>query len=72
MARVRRRDPAPSYRAPFYPLTPLIFAVTCIYMLYSSLAYTGMGALFGMGALLAGTPLLLFNRRPAPARGAAE
>ena len=70
----RRRDPGRelSYRVPFYPLTPLIFTATCIYMLYSSLAYTGMGALFGMGALLAGTPLLLLGRGAAPVRGAAE
>jgi APA family basic amino acid/polyamine antiporter len=70
----RRRDPERPlpYRVPFYPLTPLIFTATCIYMLYSSLAYTGMGALFGMGALLAGTPLLLLGRGTAPVRGAAE
>jgi len=70
----RRRDPGRrlSYRVPFYPLTPIIFTATCIYMLYSSLAYTGIGALFGAGVLLLGTPLLLLNRGTAPARGAAE
>lgn len=70
----RRRDPGQklSYRVPFYPLTPIIFTATCIYMLYSSLAYTGMGALFGIGALLLGAPLLLLNRNTAPVRGAAE
>lgn len=70
----RKRDPAPghSYRVPFYPLTPIIFTATCVYMLYSSLAYTGTGALFGVGALLLGTPLLLLNRSAASVRGAAE
>jgi len=70
----RRRDPGRtlSYRVPFYPLTPMIFTATCIYMLYSSLAYTGVGALFGAGVLLMGTPLLLLNKGTAPARGAAE
>jgi basic amino acid/polyamine antiporter, APA family len=70
----RRRDPdrVLAYRVPFYPLTPIIFTATCIYMLYSSLAYTGIGALFGMGALLAGTPLLLLVRGTMPVRGAAE
>jgi len=70
----RRRDPDQrrSYRVPLYPLTPIIFTATCIYMLYSSLAYTGTGALFGIGALLLGTPLLLLNRNAAPVRGAAE
>jgi amino acid transporter len=70
----RRREPERSfaYRVPFYPITPIIFTATCIYMLYSSLAYTGVGALFGMGALLAGTPLLLLVRGTMPVRGAAE
>ena len=70
----RRRDPGRvlAYRVPFYPLTPILFTATCVYMLYSSLAYTGMGALFGMGALLAGTPLLLLVRATTPVRGAAE
>jgi amino acid transporter len=70
----RRRDPgrALAYRVPFYPLTPIIFTGTCIYMLYSSLVYTGIGALFGMGALLVGTPLLLLVRGETPVRGAAE
>jgi len=70
----RRREPAQtySYRVPFYPLTPIIFTATCLYMLYSSLAYTGIGALFGAGVLLLGTPLLLLNRSAAPVRGAAE
>jgi amino acid transporter len=70
----RRREPGQtfSYRVPFYPLTPIIFTATCIYMLYSSLVYTGIGALFGAGVLLLGTPLLLLNRGAAPARGAAE
>ncbi len=70
----RRREPERSfaYRVPFYPITPIIFTATCIYMLYSSLAYTGKGALFGVGALLLGTPLLLLNRNATVVRGAAE
>jgi basic amino acid/polyamine antiporter, APA family len=70
----RRREPdrTLSYRVPLYPLTPIIFTATCIYMLYSSLAYTGIGAFFGAGVLLLGTPLLLLSRSAAPARGAAE
>ncbi|HKY18098.1 MAG TPA: amino acid permease, partial [Rhizomicrobium sp.] len=55
--RRRRPDRAFSYRVPFYPFTPIIFTATCIYMLYSSLAHTGTGALVGAGVLLMGTPL---------------
>ncbi len=50
------------FRVPLYPFTPLLFCVICIYMLQSSLAYTGIGALLGIGVLLAGIPLLLVKR----------
>ena len=36
------------YRVPLYPVTPLLFCGVCIYMLFSSLAYTGKGALVGV------------------------
>ena len=52
-----------AFRVPFYPVTPLLFCGTCIYMLYSSLAYTGKGALVGVGVLFAGVLLLLLDRR---------
>ncbi len=70
----RRRDPGRvlAYRVPLYPVMPIIFIATCIYMLYSSLAYTGMGALFGIGVLVAGTPLLLLGRSPKPVQDPAE
>jgi amino acid transporter len=61
-----------SYRVPLYPITPLIFIATCLYMLYSSLAYAGSSAWVGAVVLLAGTPLLLLNRNAAPAGEAAE
>ncbi|MFL6621553.1 MAG: APC family permease [Sulfurifustaceae bacterium] len=62
---LRRRDPTRlrPFRVPFYPLTPIIFCATCVYMLYSSLAYTGFGALLGVAVLAAGTPLLFFLDR---------
>jgi amino acid transporter len=50
------------FRVPLYPVTPLIFCVTCVYMLHSSLAYTGSGAVVGVGVLLAGVPLLFVAR----------
>jgi basic amino acid/polyamine antiporter, APA family len=52
-----------SFRVPLYPLPPLIFCITCVYMLHSSLAYTGPGAVVGVGVLLAGAPLLFLARR---------
>jgi basic amino acid/polyamine antiporter, APA family len=50
------------FRVPLYPLTPLLFCITCVYMLHSSLAYTGPGAMVGVGVLLAGVPLLFLAR----------
>ncbi len=51
------------FEVPLYPLTPLVFCLASAYMLWSSLAYTGIGALLGAGVLLAGVPLLWFRRR---------
>ncbi len=51
-----------SFRVPLYPLTPLLFCATCVYMLQASLTYTGIGALVGVVVLLSGVPLLLIGR----------
>ncbi len=53
---LRRRDPGRPrpFRVPFYPLTPLAFCATSGYLVYSSLAYTGLGALVGVGVLATG------------------
>ncbi|WP_242072352.1 hypothetical protein [Microcoleus sp. FACHB-68] len=60
---LRLREPALSrpFRVPFYPLTPALFCLICGYLLYSSLAYTGIGALLGMGVVAAGALILLWN-----------
>lgn len=50
------------FRVPLYPVLPLIFVAVCIYMLYSGLNYTGTGALFGVGVLLVGIPVLMLGR----------
>ncbi|MFB6274210.1 MAG: APC family permease [Salinibacter sp.] len=58
------------FRVPLYPLTPLAFCGACAYMLWSSLAYTDVGALLGVGVLLAGVPLLWLQNARTPASGA--
>lgn len=50
------------FRVPLYPFTPLLFCGVCLYMLYSSLAYTGKGGIIGVVVLLAGLPLLFFAK----------
>jgi len=61
---LRRTEPdvPRPFEVPLYPLTPLAFCLASAYMLWSSLAYTGVGALLGAGVLLAGVPLLWFRR----------
>jgi amino acid transporter len=51
------------FRVPFYPVTPLLFCAICAYMLHASLLYTSMGALVGVGVLLTGVPLILFQKK---------
>ncbi|MDC3960568.1 APC family permease [Polyangium jinanense] len=67
---LRKKDPdaARPFRVPLYPLVPVLFCGVCLHMLRSSLAYTGIGALVGVGVLLAGVPVLLLPR----ARGLAR
>jgi amino acid transporter len=62
---LRRREPEVPrpFRVPAYPLIPLLFCAICGYLLYSSLAYTGIGALVGVAVLVVGVPLLLITRR---------
>lgn len=65
---LRRREPERErpFRVPLYPFTPLLFCASCAYLLYSSLSYTGIGALVGVLVLLAGLPLLWLARRLQP------
>jgi APA family basic amino acid/polyamine antiporter len=61
---LRRRDPARPrpFHVPLYPLTPVAFCVTSGYLVYSSLAYSGLGALVGVGVLLVGVIVLLVGK----------
>ena len=66
--RLREPQRVLPYRVPLYPLTPLVFVLTCVYMLHASLVYTGSSAWIGVAVLLSGVPLLFFqNRSPADA-----
>ncbi|OUL31062.1 amino acid permease [Nostoc sp. RF31YmG] len=60
---LRKREPqiTRSFHVPFYPFTPLLFCAVCGYLLYSSLVYTGIGAVVGVVVVVAGIPLLLWN-----------
>jgi amino acid transporter len=68
---LRLRDPGTPrpFRVPLYPLTPIVFILTCAYLLYSSLAYVKGGAWAGVAVLAVGAVLLAFNLRPAAHAG---
>jgi basic amino acid/polyamine antiporter, APA family len=63
---LRWREPGVKrlFSVPFYPITPIVFCLLCGYLLYSSLTYTGVGAIAGMAVVLAGIPLLFLVRSP--------
>jgi basic amino acid/polyamine antiporter, APA family len=62
---LRRQTPeSPQpFRVPLYPVTPLLFCATCAYMFYSSVTFTGRGAIIGMIIVLAGLPIYLLTAR---------
>jgi APA family basic amino acid/polyamine antiporter len=60
--RSREGSQVTHYRVPLYPITPAILALTCAWMLYSSLAYAGWGSIIGVLILFLGAPLLLLKR----------
>lgn len=61
---LRQREPhcPRPFEVPLYPFTPIIFCLTCGYLLYASLAYTGVGALAGVSVLAVGLPLSFLPR----------
>jgi len=69
---LRARDPGTPrpFKVPLYPVTPIIFVLTCAYLFYSSVAYVKGGAWAGLGVLAVGVVLLaLGSGRRAPAAG---
>lgn len=62
---LRTRDPnrPRPFRVPLYPVLPLLFCLVCGYMLYSSINYTGIGALVGIAVLILGFPVLFFAQK---------
>jgi amino acid transporter len=58
---LRRHEPDVErpFRIPFFPLPPLVFCATCLYMIYSSLDYAGWLVLVGIVPVLAGGLILL-------------
>ncbi|HEY6126478.1 MAG TPA: APC family permease [Steroidobacteraceae bacterium] len=64
---LRRRHPElpRPFRVPLYPWLPLVFVSSCLFVLWSSLAYVRLGALLGVAVLAVGGLVLLGMRRSA-------
>ena len=78
---LRAREPEAErpFRTPLYPLPTLLFCAANAWLLWSSLTYTGWGALVGVGVLAVGALLLPFSggaaraaARSAPASPSAD
>lgn len=61
--RVRDPDRPRPFRVPLYPIVPLLFSAACSYLLYSSLVYTGTGAIVGVVVVALGIPFVLRHRQ---------
>lgn len=59
--RITDSDPE-AFKVPLYPITPILFILVCLYLLYSSVVFTGWGAFVGIGILLLGLPVYYFAR----------
>ncbi len=60
------------FSVPLYPVTPLAFIAVCGFLLYAGLAYTGRGAWVGVGVLLSGLPLLIWQQKKTGGRTAGK
>lgn len=61
--RVRHPELPRPYRVPFFPFLPMIFTLSSAWLLWSSLAYSGVGALVGVACLAVGFLVLLLEER---------
>jgi len=70
--RLRRLQPdrPRPFSVPLYPLTPLLFALSCAGLAWSSVRYAGVGALLGIGVLAAGLPFTRMAGRRLAQQGA--
>ena len=68
---LRKREPAAPrpYRVTGYPLPPLLFAGTCAFLIYKSVAYKPAVAAAALGLLLLGLPLHRWSRSGRGGRG---
>ncbi|MEG5048057.1 amino acid permease [Microcoleus sp. B4-C1] len=59
--RIREPDRLRPFSVPLYPIVPIVFCAICGYLLYSSVVYTGIGAIAGIIVVLLGLPFVRQN-----------
>jgi basic amino acid/polyamine antiporter, APA family len=59
--RLRQPEADRPFRTPLYPVVPLVFMLSCVYMIYSSVSYAGDLALLALIPLAAGVPIYLLS-----------
>ncbi|MDZ7660577.1 APC family permease [Fodinibius sp.] len=55
--RYREETSGDTFKVPLYPLTPILFILCSSYLLYSSIMFTGWGAMVGIAILAVGLPV---------------
>jgi basic amino acid/polyamine antiporter, APA family len=62
---LRAKDPdlARPFRVPLYPVTPLVFCLSCAYMIYGAIDYCGLESLVGLGILLLGVVFFFLPKK---------
>lgn len=65
LIRLRQKDPqhVRPFRVPLYPVLPLLLALVCLGLFWSSVVYAGAGSLLGLLVLVLGLPLCWLRRR---------
>jgi len=65
--RRRQADAPRPFRAPLYPVLPLVFTASSLFVLWSSVAYVRVGAVAGLAVLALGLFVAAWLERRAPA-----
>ncbi len=62
---LRKREPdlVRPFRVPGYPVVPLIFCLSCIYMVYGAIQYKKWESVIGLGILLVGVLLYFLPKK---------
>ncbi len=55
-------SPSEGFRAPFYPLTPILFCLAAVYVVISSVRSAPVNAAIGAGLILLGVPVFAYSR----------